>query len=177
MDGGSAANAGPICGPPPPRRSSNCAAKSLARRLRIQELIAERAPRRCAKEVGVVKGIKHRTLTSTSSARAARLRCCGASVERNKMVRAHEEMVRLFRELMSAWPRAGGVRSMSPTWAPRAPSHHRAVLKPVGHSVHCTGVTTIDRCSHEGRRRASPTSASPPSKNSSDGTVNPPQIP
>src|SRR5262245_61366108 len=64
---------------------------------RIQQLIAERA--RCAREIGVVKGLTSTAEFYRPEREAQVLR---RVVERNQGPLRDEEMVRLFRELMSA---------------------------------------------------------------------------
>jgi chorismate mutase/prephenate dehydratase len=131
----------------------------------IQELIAERA--RCAKEVGVVKGLTSTAEFYRPEREAQVLR---RVVERNKGPLRDEEMVRLFRELMSACLAQEEPLKVA-YLGPEGTFTQTAVLKHFGHSVHALAVPTIDEVFHEVEAGVADFGVAP-IENSSEGTVN-----
>ena len=131
----------------------------------IQELIAERA--RCAKEVGVVKGLTSTAEFYRPEREAQVLR---RVVERNKGPLRDEEMVRLFRELMSACLAQEEPLKVA-YLGPEGTFTQSAVLKHFGHSVHALAVPTIDEVFHEVEAGVADFGVAP-IENSSEGTVN-----
>ena len=131
----------------------------------IQELIAERA--RCAKEVGVVKGLTSTAEFYRPEREAQVLR---RVVERNKGPLRDEEMVRLFRELMSACLAQEEPLKVA-FLGPEGTFTQSAVLKHFGHSVHALAVPTIDEVFHEVEAGVADFGVAP-IENSSEGTVN-----
>ena len=132
---------------------------------RIQELIAERA--RCAKEVGVVKGLTSTAEFYRPEREAQVLR---RVVERNEGPLRDEEMVRLFRELMSACLAQEEPLKVA-YLGPEGTFTQSAVLKHFGHSVHALAVPTIDEVFHEVEAGVADFGVAP-IENSSEGTVN-----
>ncbi|HZF31804.1 MAG TPA: prephenate dehydratase [Gammaproteobacteria bacterium] len=132
---------------------------------RIQELIAERA--RCAKEVGVVKGL---TATADFYRPEREAQVLRRVVERNKGPLRNEDMVRLFRELMSACLAQEEPLKVA-YLGPEGTFTQSAVLKHFGHSVHALSVTTIDEVFHEVEAAVADFGVAPV-ENSSEGTVN-----
>jgi chorismate mutase/prephenate dehydratase len=132
---------------------------------RIQELIAERA--RCAKDVGVVKGI---TATADFYRPEREAQVLRRVVERNKGPLRNEEMVRLFRELMSACLAQEEPLKVA-YLGPEGTFTQSAVLKHFGHSVHALSVVTIDEVFHEVEAGIADFGVAPV-ENSSEGTVN-----
>jgi chorismate mutase/prephenate dehydratase len=132
---------------------------------RIQQLIADRA--RCAKEIGVLKGL---TSTADFYRPEREAQVLRKVVERNAGPLRDEEMVRLFRELMSAClaqeePLTGEYLGPEGTYT------QSAVLKHFGHSVHAIAVATIDEVFHEVEAGTADFGVAPV-ENSSEGTVN-----
>jgi chorismate mutase / prephenate dehydratase len=131
----------------------------------IQALIAERA--RCAKEIGVVKGLTSTAEFYRPEREAQVLR---RVVERNDGPLRDEEMVRLFRELMSACLAQEEPLKVA-YLGPEGTFTQSAVLKHFGHSVHALSVATIDEVFHEVETGSADFGVAP-IENSSEGTVN-----
>ena len=131
----------------------------------IQTLIAERA--RCAKEIGAVKGLTSTAEFYRPEREAQVLR---RVVERNKGPLRDEEMVRLFRELMSACLAQEEPLKVA-YLGPEGTFTQSAVLKHFGHSVHALAVPTIDEVFHEVEAGVADFGVAP-IENSSEGTVN-----
>ena len=132
---------------------------------RIQALIADRA--RCAKEIGVVKGLTSTAEFYRPEREAQVLR---KVVERNEGPLRNEEMVRLFRELMSACLAQEEPLKVA-YLGPEGTFTQSAVLKHFGHSVHALSVPTIDEVFHEVESGTADFGVAP-IENSSEGTVN-----
>jgi chorismate mutase/prephenate dehydratase len=132
---------------------------------KIQALIAERA--RCAKEIGVVKGLTSTAEFYRPEREAQVLR---RVVERNDGPLRNEEMVRLFRELMSACLAQEEPLKVA-YLGPEGTFTQSAVLKHFGHSVHALSVATIDEVFHEVEAGTADFGVAPV-ENSSEGTVN-----
>src|SRR3970282_2257040 len=109
----------------------------------IQNLIAERA--RCAHRVGEVKGLTEKSEFYRPEREAQVLR---GVVERNKGPLSDEEMVRLFRELMSACLAQEEPLRIS-YLGPEGTFTQSAVTKHFGHSVRALSVSSIDEGFHE----------------------------
>lgn len=131
----------------------------------IQKLIAERA--RFAKEIGVVKGITKTAEFYRPEREAQVLR---RVVERNEGPLRDEEMVRLFRELMSACLAQEEPLKVA-YLGPEGTFTQSAVLKHFGHSVHALSVPTVDEVFHEVESGTADFGVAP-IENSSEGTVN-----
>jgi chorismate mutase / prephenate dehydratase len=131
----------------------------------IQKLIAERA--RFAKEIGVVKGLTSTAEFYRPEREAQVLR---RVVERNQGPLRDEEMVRLFRELMSACLAQEEPLKVA-YLGPEGTFTQSAVLKHFGHSVHALSVSTIDEVFHEVEGGIADFGVAPV-ENSSEGTVN-----
>jgi len=131
----------------------------------IQNLIAERA--RYAKEVGVVKGLTHTAEFYRPEREAQVLR---KVVERNRGPLRNEEMVRLYREIMSACLAQEEPLKVA-YLGPEGTFTQSAVLKHFGHSVHALSVPTIDEVFHEVESGTADFGVAP-IENSSEGTVN-----
>src|SRR3970282_1653752 len=131
----------------------------------IQNLIAERA--RCAQRVGEVKGLTEKSEYYRPKREAQVLR---RVVERNKGPLRDEEMVRLFRELMSACLAQEEPLKVA-YLGPEGTFTQSAVLKHFGHSVHALSVSTIDEVFHEVESGTADFGVAP-IENSSEGTVN-----
>jgi chorismate mutase/prephenate dehydratase len=132
---------------------------------RIQELIAERA--RCAKEVGVVKGL---TATAEFYRPEREAQVLRRVVERNQGPLRDEEMVRLFREVMSACLAQEEPLKIA-YLGPEGTFTQSAVLKHFGHSVHALSVASVDEVFHEVESGIADFGVAPV-ENSSEGTVN-----
>ncbi len=131
----------------------------------LEELISQRA--RYAKEIGVVKGIKSTAEFYRPEREAQVLR---RVVERNKGPLRNEEMVRLFREMMSACLAQEEPLKVA-YLGPEGTFTQSAVLKHFGHSVHALSVPTIDEVFHEVEAGTADFGVAP-IENSSEGTVN-----
>jgi chorismate mutase/prephenate dehydratase len=132
---------------------------------RIQRLIAERA--HYAKEIGVLKGLKSTAEFYRPEREAQVLR---KVVERNDGPLRDEEMVRLFRELMSACLAQEEPLKVA-YLGPEGTFTQSAVFKHFGHSVHALAVPTIDEVFHEVESGTADFGVAP-IENSSEGTVN-----
>jgi chorismate mutase/prephenate dehydratase len=132
---------------------------------RIQKLIAERA--QYAKEIGIVKGLTHAVEFYRPEREAQVLRNV---VDRNDGPLRDEEMVRLFRELMSACLAQEEPLKIA-YLGPEGTFTQSAVFKHFGHSVHALAVPTIDEVFHEVESGTADFGVAP-IENSSEGTVN-----
>jgi chorismate mutase/prephenate dehydratase len=132
---------------------------------RIQQLIAERAG--LAKEVGVLKGLTQTVDYYRPEREAQVLR---KVVDRNDGPLRDEEMVRLFRELMSACLAQEEPLKVA-YLGPEGTFTQSAVFKHFGHSVHALAVPTIDEVFHEVESGTADFGVAP-IENSSEGTVN-----
>lgn len=132
---------------------------------RLQRLIAERA--QYAKEIGVVKGLTSTVEFYRPEREAQVLR---KVVERNDGPLRDEEMVRLFRELMSACLAQEEPLKVA-YLGPEGTFTQSAVFKHFGHSVHALAVPTIDEVFHEVESGTADFGVAP-IENSSEGTVN-----
>lgn len=131
----------------------------------IQKLITDRAA--YAKEIGVIKGLTSTVEFYRPEREAQVLR---KVVERNQGPLRDEEMVRLFRELMSACLAQEEPLKVA-YLGPEGTFTQSAVLKHFGHSVHALAVPTIDEVFHEVESGAADFGVAP-IENSSEGTVN-----
>ena len=131
----------------------------------IQQLIAARA--RCAKEIGVLKGL---TSTADFYRPEREAQVLRRVIERNQGPLRNEEMVRLFRELMSACLAQEEALKVA-YLGPEGTFTQSAVLKHFGHSVHALSVPTIDEVFHEVESGTADFGVAP-IENSSEGTVN-----
>ena len=131
----------------------------------LEELISQRA--RYAKEIGVLKGITSAVEFYRPEREAQVLR---RVVERNKGPLRNEEMVRLFREMMSACLAQEEPLKVA-YLGPEGTFTQSAVLKHFGHSVHALSVPTIDEVFHEVEAGTADFGVAP-IENSSEGTVN-----
>jgi chorismate mutase/prephenate dehydratase len=132
---------------------------------RIQRLIAERA--QYAREIGVVKGLTSTVEFYRPEREAQVLR---KVVERNNGPLRDEEMVRLFRELMSACLAQEEPLKVA-YLGPEGTFTQSAVFKHFGHSVHALAVPTIDEVFQEVESGTADFGVAP-IENSSEGTVN-----
>jgi chorismate mutase/prephenate dehydratase len=131
----------------------------------LQKLIAERA--HYAKEIGVIKGLTSTVEYYRPEREAQVLR---RVVERNEGPLRDEEMVRLFRELMSACLAQEEPLKVA-YLGPEGTFTQSAVLKHFGHSVHALAVPTIDEVFQEVESGTADFGVAP-IENSSEGTVN-----
>ena len=131
----------------------------------LEELISQRA--RYAKEIGVLKGVTSTAEFYRPEREAQVLR---RVVERNKGPLRNEEMVRLFREMMSACLAQEEPLKVA-YLGPEGTFTQSAVLKHFGHSVHALSVPTIDEVFHEVEAGTADFGVAP-IENSSEGTVN-----
>ena len=132
---------------------------------RIQTLIAERAG--LAREVGVLKGLTQTVEYYRPEREAQVLR---KVVDRNDGPLRDEEMVRLFRELMSACLAQEEPLKVA-YLGPEGTFTQSAVFKHFGHSVHALAVPTIDEVFQEVESGTADFGVAP-IENSSEGTVN-----
>ncbi len=131
----------------------------------IQELITERARR--AQEVAIAKG-DGRAIDYYRPEREAQV--LRAVVERNKGPLSDEEMVRLFREIISACLAQEDPLKV-PYLGPEGTFTQSAVYKQFGHSVRGLPLATIDEVFHEVESGAADFGVVP-IENSMGGTVN-----
>ena len=131
----------------------------------IQELIAERA--RCAKEIGIVKGLAKTADFYRPEREAQVLR---AVLERNKGPLTDEQVVRIFRELMSACLALEEPLKVA-YLGPEGTFTQTAVFKHFGHSVRAISVATIDEIFREVEAGTADFGVAPV-ENSTEGTVN-----
>ncbi len=132
----------------------------------IADLISERA--RCAQKVAVTKGKKAGAVDYYRPEREAQV--LRGVVARNKGPLTNEEIVRLFREIMSAClaqeePLKVGYLGPEGTFS------QTAVYKHFGHSVRALPLGTIDEVFHEVESGAADFGVVP-IENSTEGTVN-----
>jgi chorismate mutase/prephenate dehydratase len=132
---------------------------------RLQALIAERAG--LAREVGVLKGLTQTVEYYRPEREAQVLR---KVVDRNDGPLRDEEMVRLFRELMSACLAQEEPLKVA-YLGPEGTFTQSAVFKQFGHSVHALAVPTIDEVFQEVESGTADFGVAP-IENSSEGTVN-----
>jgi chorismate mutase/prephenate dehydratase len=131
----------------------------------IQRLIAERA--HVAKEIGLIKGL---TTTAEFYRPEREAQVLRKVVERNDGPLRDEEMVRLFRELMSACLAQEEPLKVA-YLGPEGTFTQSAVFKHFGHSVLALAVPTIDEVFHEVENGTADFGVAP-IENSSEGTVN-----
>lgn len=131
----------------------------------IQALISERA--RCAQEAGRIKGLSSAAEFYRPEREAQVLR---AVVERNQGPLKDEEIVRLFRELMSACLAQEEPLKVA-YLGPEGTFTQSAVLKHFGHSVRALSVPTIEEVFHEVEAGMADFGVAPV-ENSTEGTVN-----
>src|SRR3970040_459849 len=131
----------------------------------IQNLIAERA--RCAHRVGEVKGLTEKSEFYRPERDA---QVWGGVVERNAGPLSDEEMVRLFRELMSACLAQEEPLRIA-YLGPEGTFTQSAVTKHFGHSVRALSVSSIDEVFHEVESGVADFGVAPV-ENSTEGTVN-----
>ncbi len=132
---------------------------------RIQALITERA--RCAQEVAVAKG-DGRAIDFYRPEREAQV--LRGVVERNQGPLSDEEMVRLFREIISACLAQEEPLKIA-YLGPEGTFTQSAVYKQFGHSVRGLPLATIDEVFHEVESGAADFGVVP-IENSTGGTVN-----
>ena len=142
-----------------------CATKIDGVDEQIQRLIAERA--HVAKEIGLIKGL---TTTAEFYRPEREAQVLRKVVERNDGPLRDEEMVRLFRELMSACLAQEEPLKVA-YLGPEGTFTQSAVFKHFGHSVHALAVPTIDEVFHEVESGTADFGVAP-IENSSEGTVN-----
>src|SRR3970040_1486274 len=130
----------------------------------ITNLMAERA--RCAHRGGEVKGLTEKSEFYRPEREAQVLR---GVVERNKGPLSDEEMVRLFRELMSACLAQEEPLRIA-YLGPEGTFTQSAVTKHFGHSVRALAVPTIDEVFHEVESGVADFGVTPV-ENSTEGTV------
>ena len=131
----------------------------------IQRLISERAE--CAHKVGELKGLKEKAEFYRPEREAQVLR---GVVARNQGPLSNEEMVRLFRELMSACLAQEEPLRVA-YLGPEGTFTQSAVTKQFGHSVRALSVTSIDEVFHEVEAGIADFGVAPV-ENSTEGTVN-----
>ena len=133
---------------------------------KIQALINERA--RCAQQVAIAKGTDRRPVEFFRPEREAQV--LRAIVERNSGPLTDEEMVRLFREIMSACLAQEEPLKIG-YLGPEGTFTQSAVYKHFGHSVRALPLATIDEVFHE-VESGSADFGVVPVENSTAGTVN-----
>ncbi|HEU4616941.1 MAG TPA: prephenate dehydratase [Gammaproteobacteria bacterium] len=131
----------------------------------IQASISERA--RCAQRIGKLKGLASTAEYYRPEREAQVLR---RVVERNQGPLRDEEMVRLFRELMSACLAQEEPLKVA-YLGPEGTFTQSAVFKHFGHSVRALSVATIDEVFHEVESGLADFGVAPV-ENSTEGTVN-----
>lgn len=132
---------------------------------RLEALISERA--RYAQQAGYAKGL---TATADFYRPEREAQVLRAVVERNEGPLKNEEMVRLFRELMSACLAQEEPLKVA-YLGPEGTFTQSAVLKHFGHSVRALSVSTIDEVFHEVESGIADFGVAPV-ENSTEGTVN-----
>lgn len=133
--------------------------------MELQRLIAARAE--CARRVGEVKGLTNAADFYRPEREAQVLR---GVVDRNNGPLSDEEMVRVFRELMSACLAQEEPLKIA-YLGPEGTFTHSAVTKHFGHSVRALSVPTIDEIFHEVEAGIADFGVAPV-ENSTEGTVN-----
>jgi chorismate mutase/prephenate dehydratase len=131
----------------------------------IQALISERA--RVAKEVGEIKGLTRKAEFYRPEREARVLR---AVAERNEGPLTNEEMLRLFREIMSACLAQEEPLKVA-FLGPEGTFTQSAVYRQFGHSVRALSVPTIDEVFHEVESGVADFGVTPV-ENSTEGSVN-----
>jgi chorismate mutase/prephenate dehydratase len=131
----------------------------------IQGLIADRAL--CAKRVGEVKGLTDKAAYYRPEREAQVLR---AVVERNSGPLSNEEMLRLFKEIMSACLAQEEPLKVA-YLGPEGTFTQSAVHAQFGHSVRALPVATIDEVFHEVESGVADFGVTPV-ENSAEGSVN-----
>lgn len=131
----------------------------------IQALISDRA--RCAREIGEIKGLTQKADFYRPEREAQVLR---AVVERNEGPLSNEEMLRLFREVMSACLAQEEPLKIA-YLGPEGTFTQSAVFKHFGHSVRALSVPTIDEVFHEVESGVADFGVTPV-ENSTEGSVN-----
>jgi chorismate mutase/prephenate dehydratase len=131
----------------------------------IQRLISERA--QCARKVGEIKGLKDKAEFYRPEREAQVLR---SVVERNRGPLSNEEMVRLFREIMSACLAQEEPLRVA-YLGPEGTFTQSAVTKHFGHSVRALSVSSIDEVFHEVEAGVADFGVAPV-ENSTEGAVN-----
>lgn len=132
---------------------------------RIQALISDRA--RCAREVGELKGLTEKADFYRPEREANVLR---AVAERNDGPLSNEEMLRLFREIMSACLAQEEPLKVA-YLGPEGTFTQTAVYTQFGHSVRALSVPTIDEVFHEVESGVADFGVTPV-ENSTEGSVN-----
>jgi len=131
----------------------------------IQALISERA--RCAKQVGEVKGLTDKADYYRPEREAQVLR---AVAERNEGPLSNAQLLRLFREIMSACLAQEEPLKVA-YLGPEGTFTQSAVYTQFGHSVRALSVPTIDEVFHEVESGVADFGVTPV-ENSTEGTVN-----
>jgi chorismate mutase/prephenate dehydratase len=131
----------------------------------IQALIADRA--RCAKKVGAAKGLTQTADFYRPEREAQVLR---SVMERNEGPLRDEELVRVFRELMSACLAQEEPLKVA-FLGPEGTFTQSAVLKHFGHSIRALPLTTIEEVFHEVEAGVADFGVVPV-ENSTEGTIN-----
>jgi chorismate mutase/prephenate dehydratase len=131
----------------------------------IQSLIAERA--HCARRVGEIKGLQAKADYYRPEREAQVLR---GVVERNKGPLSNEEMLRLFREIMSACLAQEEPLKIA-YLGPEGTFTETAVYTKFGHSVRALPVATIDEVFHEVEAGVADFGIAPV-ENSTEGSIN-----
>jgi len=131
----------------------------------IQSLISERA--RCARKVGEVKGLTDKADYYRPEREAQVLR---AVAERNEGPLSNEELLRLFREIMSACLAQEEPLKVA-YLGPEGTFTQSAVYTQFGHSVRALPVPTIDEVFHEVESGVADFGVTPV-ENSTEGSVN-----
>lgn len=131
----------------------------------LQKLISERA--RCAQQVGDLKGLSSTVEFYRPEREAQVLR---RVVERNEGPLRDEEIVRVFRELMSACLAQEEPLKVA-YLGPEGTVTQTAVTKHFGHSVRAMSLPTIDEVFHEVESGIADFGIAPV-ENSAEGTVN-----
>lgn len=131
----------------------------------IQSLISDRA--RCAQQVGEIKGLTEKADFYRPEREAQVLR---AVAERNEGPLSNEEMLRLFREIMSACLAQEEPLKVA-YLGPEGTFTQSAVYTQFGHSVRALSVPTIDEVFHEVESGVADFGVTPV-ENSTEGSVN-----
>jgi len=131
----------------------------------IQSLIGDRA--RCARKVGEIKGLTEKAEFYRPEREAQVLR---GVVERNEGPLSNEEMLRLFREIMSACLAQEEPLKVA-YLGPEGTFTQSAVYTQFGHSVRALSVPTIDEVFHEVESGVADFGVTPV-ENSTEGSVN-----
>lgn len=131
----------------------------------IQSLIADRA--QCARRVGEVKGLKDKASFYRPEREAQVLR---GVVSRNEGPLSNEEMLRLFREIMSACLAQEEPLKIA-FLGPEGTFTQTAVFTQFGHSVRALPVATIDEVFREVQSGVADFGVTPV-ENSTEGSVN-----